>query len=167
MLFKYPSTLNHGSSQMTRKGLDHYWEIDNKFGVGVSTAREKLNMWNWQKPVLQTSAWVLPLKLPVVPMPRHSAQICACAPAKDYVQTGVWHGQILWTGPNNSFFCICMKYYDMYLKNIYPLNPKSDQHQISPHNINTYSQEKRLCMWINTAITKKKLLWSFNKLYGD
>ena len=37
-----------------------------------------------------------------------------------------------------------------------PLSPKSDQHQISPHNINTKSKDQ--VMRMNKMITKGKLV---------
>ena len=39
---------------------------------------------------------------------------------------------------------------------------KSDQHQSSPNNVNTYLREK--VIRINQLITKGKVLWSFNKI---
>ena len=42
-----------------------------------------------------------------------------------------------------------------------PLSPKIDQHQFSPHNIDTLSKEK--VRRINKMITSGQMLWSFNK----
>ena len=44
----------------------------------------------------------------------------------------------------------------MNLLNINPLSPKSDQHQISPHKINTSLREN--VIRINKMVTKGKLL---------
>ena len=79
-----------------------------KFGVGASTAYEKVNTAGTDEilfrlvPVLGHGARVLPLELVPVsghgarvlplelePVPGHGAQICARAPTKGCVQTGV------------------------------------------------------------------------------
>ena len=72
------------------KGLD-YQEIGDKFGVGASTACEKVDTAGTDEnlfrlvPVPGHGARVLPLKL--LPVSGYSAQISARAPTKGYVQT--------------------------------------------------------------------------------
>ena len=71
-------------------------EIGDKFGVGSSAACKKVNTAGTDEnlfrlvPVPGHGARVLPLE-PVL-VPGHDAQICAGAPTKGYVRTGVVPG---------------------------------------------------------------------------
>ena len=74
------------------KGID-YRDINDKFGVGASTACKKVKTVGTDEnlfrpvPVPGNSTRELPLEL--VPVPGHGAQICAWAPTKGYVQIGI------------------------------------------------------------------------------
>ena len=67
-------------------------EIGDKFGIGASTACEKVNAAGTDENLFRLvsvpghGARVLPLEL--VPVPGHGVQISARAPTKGYVQTG-------------------------------------------------------------------------------